>query len=249
MSGLVSIITPSYNSEKFISETIESVRQQTYDNFEMIIVDDNSTDNTINIVEQYQKIDFRIKLITLKINGGAGIARNEAIKFASGDFIAFLDSDDIWKQKKLERQISFMQDNQYYFTFTGYETITEDDNNTKSVISVKSEITYKKALYKNPIGCLTAVYNAKALGKFYMPIIRKRQDYALWLKILKKTNAYGLNESLAIYRVRKESISSDKLNLLKYEWKIYREEEGLSTLSSLFYLTTAILTRVIRYII
>jgi len=244
MEDLVSIITPTYNSEKFISSTIESVISQTYEYFELIIVDDKSSDKSVEIISSFIEKDKRIKLIIQNKNGGAGLARNEGIRNSKGKYIAFLDSDDRWHNKKLEKQISFMKLNNYNFTFTAYSKISENGEDLNKIVSAKKCVTYKKALYKNPIGCLTVIYNKDFFGKKFMPKIRKRQDYALWLDLLKKDNAYGINEPLAYYRVRENSISSKKVDLLKYEWSIYRDVENLSFRRSLFYLVSAVLIKI-----
>jgi len=243
--SLVSIITPLYNSEKFISETIESVLSQKYNNWEMIIVDDCSTDGGVEIVKDYKRNDERIKLIQLDKNSGAAIARNKAIEYAKGRFIAFLDSDDLWHPNKLKKQIDFMIINDYEFTYTGYQKITEKGQILDKYVSVKKKLSYKKALYSNYIGCLTVVYDRKKLGKIYMPLIKKRQDYALWLKILKIIKfGYGLDENLAYYRLRDNSMSSNKINLIKYHWKLYRDIEELSVLKSLYYLINNIFIKI-----
>jgi len=244
---LISIITPLYNSKKFIEETIESVLNQTYYNWEMIIVDDCSSDNGIEIVNHYKKQDNRIKLIKLKKNSGGAVARNTAIKEAKGRYIAFLDSDDLWHPKKLEKQIEFMQKNNYAFTFTKYQQMTEDSNLIDKFINVPEKISYRKALLINPIGCLTVIYDTQKVGKVYMPLIRKRQDYGLWLKILKKEGyGYGLNENLAYYRLRDNSISASKMNLVKYQWKLYREVENLSIVESTFYLGCVTMSKLLK---
>ena len=245
--NLVSIITPVYNSEKYLGETIKSVQDQTYENWEHILVDDCSKDNSEAIIKTYQQKDSRIKYHRLQVNSGAGIARNKAIELAQGDFIAFLDGDDVWHPEKLSRQLEFMQNSKSAFSFTGYDTMNEKSEKLGNVIYPPQEVTYKSALFKNPIGCLTAMYDVTYFGKQYMPVIRKRQDYALWLRLLKKTNGYGLNECLASYRIGNESISANKLDLLKYEWKIYREVEGLSWFKSSFYLLSAVILKLKTY--
>lgn len=245
--NLVSIITPVYNSEKYLAENIASVQSQTYANWEHILVDDYSTDKSADIILQCAAQDSRIKYIKLLKNSGAGIARNTAIKAAKGKYIAFLDSDDLWHPDKLKKQITFMEKNECYFSFTSYDIINEKGSVIKKNVEAKKTITYQVALYKNPIGCLTVIYDVQFFGKQLMPAIRKRQDYALWLKLLKTTNAYGINESLASYRKTTNSISSNKWNLIRYEWKIYREEEKLSLLSSSFYLFSAIVLKLKSY--
>ena len=233
--NLVSIILPSYNSEQFIAKSIESVINQTYKNWEMVIVDDCSLDNSNEIIEDYIKKDKRIKLIKLEKNSGPAIARNKAIKEAKGRYIAFLDADDLWKPAKLEKQLNFMKENDLSFTYSAYDLIDEEGNHLGKFIPPK-EVSYYSILKTNPIGCLTAIYDTRKLGKIYMPNILKRQDYGLWLKILKRINSVrGIIEPLAIYRIRKNSVSSNKLKAAKYQWKIYREVEKLNIIQSIYY--------------
>jgi len=233
---LVSIITANYNCEKFLDDTINSVLNQTYQNWEMIIVDDVSSDKSVEIIQKYVKKDNRITLIQLKENSGAAVARNTAIEASKGRFISFLDSDDLWTDNKLEKQISFMLDKGYDFTYTNYDLIDEDNVRYGKTFKAQREVTYTDLLKTCTIGCLTAIYDTKKMGKVYMPLIRKRQDYGLWLKILKKIDkAYLYNESLAVYRTRNNSISSNKINASKFQWKIYREIEKLNLLQSSYY--------------
>lgn len=243
----VSIITPVFNSAVFIAQNIESVLAQTYVDWEHILVDDCSTDESGAIIGEYVNKDERIKYYRLNSNSGAGVARNRAIELAKGRYIAFLDSDDLWYPKKLEKQLAFMKDNNHKFTFTGYDKIDGQGNRHSKIIEAKATITYKSALYKNLIGCLTVVYDTLYFGKQFMPTIRKRQDYGLWLKLLKKTNAYGLNECLSSYRSGHDSISSKKMDLIKYEWIVYRKVEGLSLAKSIFYTCSAILIKLKSY--
>jgi len=233
---MTSIITPSYNSARFIDIMIKSVLNQTYKNWELIIVDDCSRDSSIEIIESYAKQDSRIHLITLENNSGPAIARNIAIEKAQGKYIAFLDSDDIWISNKLEKQINFMESKQISFSFSSYQIINEDGKYLKTFYIKESKINYFDLLKTNSIGCLTAIYNQHTLGKIYMPIIKKRQDYGLWLKILKKIDyAYGIQEPLAKYRIHKNSISANKLKASQYQWKIYREVEKFNILKSIYY--------------
>lgn len=234
---LVSIITPTYNSERFVAETIRSVLAQTYANWELLIVDDASSDETVSIVQQFAKQDDRIKLHTLQTNSGAAIARNTAIEMASGDYIAFLDADDLWKAEKLEKQIAFMQKNDIAVSFSSYELMDEAGNSLQKMIKALPKVNYSKMLKSNYIGNLTGMYDASKLGKVYMPNIRKRQDWALWLQLVHNVGyAYSLPEPLAIYRVRDNSISSNKLNLLKYNYAIYRKARNFGTFKSSIYL-------------
>ncbi|WP_190810437.1 glycosyltransferase family 2 protein [Flagellimonas sp. S3867] len=247
MNDKVSIITPIYNSEKFLEQCIVSVICQTYEEWEHILVDDCSSDNSKFIVMKFASKDKRIKYLSLDVNSGAGIARNKGIEKATGGFIAFLDSDDQWYPDKLAKQLDFMRENDYYFTFTNYDLVNEEGKKLPKIIKCKPKVSYNSALFKNPIGCLTVIFNVGFYGKEFMPTIRKRQDYALWLKLLKKSNGYGLNECLASYRIGNKSISANKLGLLKYEWKIYREIEGLPWYKSLFYLLSAIVIKLKSY--
>ena len=172
---LVSVITPLYNSEKYISKTIESVINQKYNNWELIIINDCSKDKGPEIVKKYQNQDERIKLINLEKNSGAAVARNIGIENAQGDFIAFIDSDDIWERNKLKEQINFMLDNDYNFSFTDYIQIDEKGKELRTIKAPKI-LTYNKQLLYNHIGTSTVIYNQKNLGKIYMPNLRKRQD-------------------------------------------------------------------------
>lgn len=237
MDNLVSIITPTYNCSEHISETIKSIQAQTHCNWELLITDDCSTDQTTDIIVTYQKTDNRIKLFLLNNNQGAGSARNNSIKKASGRYIAFCDSDDQWKSNKLEMQLSFIIKNNLSFSFTDYDIISENNQFLKR-IKCPHRLTYSKLLKNNYVGCLTAIYDKEKLGKMYMPMIRKRQDWVLWLNIMNKIkHTKGLNESLSIYRRRNRSISHDKLLLIKYNWKVYRQELKFSFLMSFIYLT------------
>ena len=241
--SLVSIITPCYNSANFIIETMESVIHQTYQNWELLITDDGSKDNSVSIIQDYVKKDSRIRLFKIE-NSGAAVARNYSIKQARGMYIAFLDSDDIWLPFKLEKQIDFMELNNYNFTYSSYQKMDESGSLGNLVTIVKDRLNYKDMLSSNKIGCLTAVYNAEVLGKIYMPLIRKRQDYALWLKILKLTDfAYGLDEVLACYRIREVSISSSKVEMLQWNWKLFRAIEKKNFVMSLYYLMQNILNK------
>jgi glycosyltransferase involved in cell wall biosynthesis len=247
MNTLVSVITPSYKSARFISQTIESVLSQTYQNWEIIIVDDVSPDNSYKIIEEYSKKDSRIKLIKLERNSGPAVARNRAIKEAKGRYIAFLDADDLWMPEKLEKQIKFMCDNNYELTYTNYKTMNENGENLNRIIISPNKLNYKQLLKANKIGCLSAIYDTKRIGKIYMPLIKKRQDYGLWLIILKKVNyAYNVNETLGTYRIMGNSVSSNKIDLLKYNYALFREHEQFSSFKSMYYLGWNIYIKVMK---
>lgn len=231
----ISIITPSYNSAGFISNTIRSVIDQAVSNWELIIVDDCSTDNSVEVIQSFIDKDPRIKLIQLNENSGAAVARNKGIEAAKGRYIAFLDSDDAWSPDKLEQQLAFMQVNDYPFTFAAYDKVDEAGK-VFGHVGVPDKVTYSDLLKSCSIGCLTAMYDTEFFGKVYMPLIRKRQDLGLWLKLLKKTKyAYGLNETLGFYKVRKDSISANKKSAALYQWRIYRDIEHLSLIKSFYY--------------
>lgn len=231
--GLVSIITPSFNCEDFIAETIESIQSQTYENWELLITDDCSTDLSVDVINRYAQQDGRIKLMHLDKNSGAGVARNNSIKNARGRFIAFCDSDDRWKPEKLELQLAFMIENKVALSYTSYDTCDENGN-INGYVECLPYISYARIIRDNGIGCLTAMYDVKKIGKYYMPSIRKRQDWCLWMNIIKNTGkALGLQKPLALYRVRSNSISSNKVEMMKYNFNVYHKERGFSKPTSL----------------
>lgn len=234
---LVSIITPSYNASQFIGETIESILAQTYTNWELLITDDASTDNSIEIIEGYARQDFRIKLFRLEKNSGAGVCRNRSIQEARGRFIAFCDSDDCWMPKKLEKQLVFMREKDCALSYTAYLTCDERSEITGIVVGRRKE-TFLSMRLDDGIGCLTAIYDTEKVGKIYMPTLRKRQDWGLWLTILKDCRvAYGMKEPLAIYRIHSASISRNKLSLVRYNLDVYKHVLRFSTLKSYFFFT------------
>lgn len=233
--GLVSIVTPSYNSSGFIRETIESIIAQTYQYWELLITDDCSIDNSIEIVEQFVQKDSRIKLFRLGKNCGAGICRNNSIKEAKGRYIAFCDSDDVWMPNKLEKQLAFMEEKNCALVYSSYMQMDEQRHVYGAVICKKEE-TLKSMIKDSGIGCLTAMYDTVKVGKMYMTALRKRQDWGLWLTILMKCGvAYGVKEPLAYYRVRRESISANKWALVEHNINVYRQILNYSTIRA--YLT------------
>jgi teichuronic acid biosynthesis glycosyltransferase TuaG len=224
MNSLVSIITPCFNSEKYVSQTIQSVLSQTHQNWEMLLVDDCSNDETFAILSKFVSQDARIKAFKLEKNAGAGVARNYAIQHAQGNYIAFLDADDLWKPEKLEKQLHFMQIENIPFTFSFYETIDETGNLRNETITTPSKITYKQLYFCNWIGNLTGMYSVDFFGKIPISSIKKRQDWMLWLQIVKQIKtAIPVPESLAYYRVREDSISASKWKLIKFNFKVYRD--------------------------
>lgn len=243
---LVSVITPLYNCSKYLEQTIQSVLSQTFQNWEMIMVDDCSTDNSVEIAQQYAAQDERIKVIQLEKNSGAAVARNTAIEAAQGRYIAFLDSDDQWLPHKLETQLAFMQKQNVAFSYAAYEKVNEEGAVIGSV-GVPDKVAYKDLLKVCSIGCLTAMYDTQQLDKIYMPLIRKRQDLGLWLRILKQIPfAYGIQEPLGRYQLRSDSISANKRSAAEYTWRLYREVEQLNLISTLYYFSFYAINGVLR---
>lgn len=236
--GLVSVIMPTYNSSRFLAGSIESVLKQTYRHLELLIADDCSTDRTtIDILHTYAQKDSRVKVEFMTQNLGTGEARNNAIGRATGQYIAFCDSDDRWMPDKLERQIAFMKDKNCALCCASY--IICDENNQVIGINIPPKIiTYNMMKKDNKVGCLTGIYDTKILGrKYFMPTIRKRQDWALFLQIMQQCQqcyAYTY-KPLAYYRKRKNSISNNKISLIKYNIAVYKNILGFNLLKSYFY--------------
>lgn len=234
---LISIIIPVYNAEKFLKDTIRTVEEQTYRNWELIFVNDCSMDNSVEIIEKAIKENSKIRLIQLENNSGAAVARNIGIEDAKGKYIAFLDADDLWEKEKLEKQINFMKRNNYVFSYTGYEFADQNGIGNGKVVKVPKSITYKQALKNTTISTITVMFNVSVLGKelIKMPNIRRGQDTATWWKVLKNRNvAYGLDESLSLYRRTNHTLSSNKLKALKRTWNLYRNVEHLNIFYSFY---------------
>ena len=237
MNALVSIITPSYNSAKFIAETIQSVQNQTYQNWEMIIVDDGSSDETESVVLSIIKNDNRIQFHKLSQNSGPAVARNTGIEKASGAYMTFIDADDIWFSTFIENNIKTIQETGIPFVFSSYRRANEQLEFVYSDFIVPHKVSYTDILKSNSISCLTAFLDIKKLGKKHMPLIRKRQDMGLWLNYLKVIPfAHGIQETQAIYRIRENSLSRKKSDLIKYQWQFYREVEKLNVFESSYYM-------------
>ncbi len=248
MSALVSIITPTYNSAKYIAETILSVQNQTYSTWEMIIVDDGSIDETENSIKSISVHDKRIKFIKLNQNSGPAIARNIGIEKAQGDYMTFLDADDIWFPGFIENSIRTIEETGIHFVFSSYKRSNEKLEFVYSDFIVPKKVTYTDILKTNSISCLTAFIDIKSLSKKTMPIIRKRQDMGLWLSYLKEIPfAYGIQETQAIYRIRQNSLSRKKSDLIKYQWQFYREVEKLTVLQSFYYMTHWMVRGFLKY--
>lgn len=232
--GLVSIITPTWNCAAFICETIRSVQAQTYQNWELIISDDCSTDNTKEVIAPCLAADSRIKYICNTQNSGAAITRNNALRVAKGKWIAFLDSDDLWLPEKLEKQVRFMVEHGYQFSYSNYGEINEQSEDTGKLITGPNRITKAGMFCFCWPGCLTVMYNQEKIGLVQISDIKKNNDYAMWLKVCQKADCYLLNECLAKYRRgRSGSISTHGYaTLIKWHYKLFREAEGMNPVSS-----------------
>ena len=218
---MVSIITPSYNSAEFIADTIDSILAQTYTNWELLVTDDCSTDDSQAIVRRYAERDGRIRLFSLEKNSGAAVARNRSIREARGRFIAFCDSDDRWYPEKLERQLRFMREKDCALSYTSYMVCDEQDR-TLGIVVCTRRVSFASLKRDDGIGCLTAVYDTEKVGKVYLPDLRKRQDWGLWLRIMSRCRvAYGMKEPLAYYRIRSDSISRNKMSLVRFNISVY----------------------------
>jgi len=233
----VSIITPTYNCARFIEETIKSVQAQTFTDWEMIISDDCSTDNTKEVIAPYLASDSRIKYICNDKNSGAAITRNNALRIASGRWIAFLDSDDLWLPEKLEEQISFMETNDYAFTYHEYSEISEDGEDLGVTVSGIKKVG-KFGMYACcwP-GCLSVMYDQKKIGVIQINDIRKNNDTAMWLKVIKKSNCYLLKETLAKYRRRKGSITPPSIkDRILWHYRLFRDAEEMNKVSAFIWM-------------
>lgn len=245
---MVSIITAAYNCAPYIEQTIRSVQQQSNDNWEMIIIDDCSTDNTLAIVMAEAAKDNRIKYLANSQNCGPAKSRNRGIEAAAGKYLAFLDGDDLWLPEFIETSLACMKQHDYAFVFSSYKRFDEELNPLYSDFIVPAKVSYQSLLKTCPISCLTAFIDIEKTGKFYMPDIAKRQDYGLWLSILKKIKyAYGIQQPLAIYRIRKNSVSRNKYQAMMYVWKVYRDVERINVLHASFLMVNYTINGLIKY--
>lgn len=247
-SALVTVIIPAYNSEQFLTESIHSVQQQSLTNWELVAVDDCSTDSTHKILQAYSEEDSRIRSFRNNKNSGPALTRNRAIEAASGRYIAFLDSDDIWYPTKLSAQIDLMKRTGAGLVYTDYDVFRKDANNPLRTIRCPQTVRYKDFLRGCPIGCLTAIYDTEKVGKIYMPELRQRQDWGLWMRILRKCDmGVGINTSLAALRVHNSSLTANKFRATKYTWQLLRQEADLDPFRAGFgvlsHLSTAALRR------
>ena len=235
----ISIITPNYNCLKYISETIESVLAQTYQNWEMIIIDDCSNDGSYELALEYAEKEKRIKVFRMECNSGAALCRNKAIELSTGQYLAFLDSDDIWIPEKLEKQMQFMQENDCDFSFTERELIDEYGNTLGIKLKTIKKLTYQKLLLHCWPGCSTVIYRQNINKKIYGPIVKNSNDYALFLQVIKNVqNGLGFSECLSKYRKRANSLSSNKLKKISSFFNIMVDYEHKNAFLACFYLFT-----------
>ena len=235
MNDLVSIVMPTYNTAEYITESILSVILQTYQNWELIIVDDCSTDETEKIVNEFS--DSRITFHKNECNLGAAASRNKALSLAKGKWIAFLDSDDLWLPNKLEKQINFMKSNEYHFSYTEYMEIDEHGKATGNIVSGPKRVTYSGIKRYCWPGCLTVMYDADMIGTIQIKDIKKNNDYAMWLKVSQKADCFLLKDVLAKYRKgRKGSISTNGyMTMIMWQYKLFRQAEGENVITSCLY--------------
>lgn len=237
MDDLISIIMPLFNSKETLSESIESVLNQTYCCWELLIIDDHSTDGSFELAKEYSEKDQRIKVLQTEINSGTACARNLGTTNAKGNYITFLDSDDLWKPNKLEVQINYIKSHKYAFVYSDYDILK--DGKIVRVFSPKTTKTdYKRLLKRNDVGCLTAFYDVEKCGKVFMPLdAPKREDYAAWLDLTKKgTILYKISQNLATYRINTSSLTGNKRKMIRFHYNVYRKHLGLNAVLSFYYL-------------
>jgi len=235
MNELVSIIMPSYNTSRFIEETINSVLSQTYSDWELLIVDDCSSDDTDDVVQPFLA-DGRIRYLKNERNSGAAVSRNRALREARGKWIAFLDSDDLWMPEKLEKQIEFMKKNGYHFSYTNYAEINVDGKRNGISVTGPKKITKTGFFNYCWPGCLTVMYDAEAIGLIQIADIKKNNDYAMWLKVCQNADCYLLDEELALYRRgRAGSVSTHSIKtMIGWHYKLYHDAEGQNPIAAVF---------------
>jgi teichuronic acid biosynthesis glycosyltransferase TuaG len=269
MNRLVSIVMPAFNCRDYFAESVKSVLAQTYQDWELIIVDDCSTDGTVDIAKQYASQDARIRLFSMPQNSGPAVVRNKAIEESQGQYIAFLDSDDLWLPGKLEIQIRMMQEQKSLFCFSSY-TPFRAGGLPMPIVRAPETVGYKRMLRGSVIGCLTVIYDASIIGKryfsegrdeiagtVYSKMVKKlgHEDYMLWLNILKDCDAglypgrsvLGINESLAFYRLRDNSFSASKRKVALYQWIIYRRSEKIGLAKSIFYFVSYMIRGILKH--
>ncbi|MDR1913036.1 MAG: glycosyltransferase [Clostridiales bacterium] len=245
---LVSVITPMYNAELYISDTIKSVLSQSYENWEMIIVDDCSTDNSLRIVLDFADKDDRIHIVRKRKRAGVAETRNTALDIAKGRYIALLDADDCWLPNKLERQLEFMSGTGCALSFSSFGYIDKNGNKLNRLSKAEKHVTYARLLNSNPIGCLTVIVDKRRFKNIHMPEI-PHEDYACWLELLKQGHtALGLDETLALHRIYPTSVSSSKIKSLSWVWNIYRRHLNFSYIRCLVRIVVYCFFNIYKYI-
>lgn len=244
----VSVIMPAYNCRATLAESIKSVTAQTFADWELLVIDDCSSEPLADIVESFH--DKRIRYVRLLENSGVAKARNTGIAISKGRYIAFLDSDDLWLPEKLAKQLAFMQEHQYAFTYTWYSQFKESSAKPVRLVRTKAYVDYRKLLKGNDIGCLTVMIDREQISCIEMPTER-HEDYITWLNILRQYNvkAYSLHENLARYRLSDESLSGDKKKSLIWTWKVYRKSQKLSLLKAMYYFSFYIINGIKKHYI
>jgi teichuronic acid biosynthesis glycosyltransferase TuaG len=244
---LVSVIMPAYNSEKFIEDSIISVLTQTYKNLELIVIDDCSKDNTVKLIDQLSNQDHRVRFVKNEVNLGVSETRNKGISLASGNWVAFLDSDDIWEKTKIEKQMKYASENSAEFLFTGSSYISENGIPYSGIFEVPSQVSYKKLLRQNVITCSSVLLKKHFFDKIKMEKDEMHEDYAVWLRVLKTgVFAHGINEPLLIYRISRNSKSGNKLKTIKMTYKVFRFIR-VNPISSLYFMSSHIMRSVGKY--
>ena len=244
---LVSIVMPAYNCEKIIAESINSIIFQTYQNWELIVIDDGSKDNTLKVINEFGDRDPRIKPMNNEKNMGVSATRNRAIEKASGDWIAFLDSDDMWESTKLEKQMKVAKEKSAEFLFTGANYINEDGEPFKGIFEVPEKVSYKKLRNQNVISCSSVLIKKKFFDNIKMEKDEMHEDYAVWLRVLKLgVTAYGVNEPLLIYRISRNSKSGNKIKTVKMTYKVFRFV-GINPIGSAYFMMRHVLASVGKY--
>ena len=244
----VSIITPAYNAENFLPETIDSVLNQTFRDWELIVVDDCSTDRTFEIASAYAEKDPRVRVIRNESNSGVAATRNHGLDEATGDYIAFVDSDDLWLPEKLEKQLRFMKEKGVAFSYTAYQKYVTETKERGKVLRAPAKMTAKKILGNTAIGCLTVMVDRKTVGDFRMPLLPHTEDNCTWQEILSRGYVgYGIPEVLSLYRISDRSMTSDKSRAAKQQWETYRKHYKFSIVKSAYYFTKYAVHAVIKH--
>lgn len=245
--ALVSIVMPAYNCEKYVVEAINSVLAQTYRNWELLVLDDGSKDNTLLIIEEFSQKDSRIKALPNRRNMGVSATRNRGIELASGNWIAFLDSDDKWEPEKLEKQFEIVEKKSAEFLFTGASYINEEGEPYKGIFEVPEKVTYKKLRNQNVISCSSVLVKKKYFQNIKMERDEMHEDYAVWLRILKTgVTAFGVNEPLLIYRISKNSKSGNKIKTVKMTYKVFRFV-GINPIGSAYFMIRHVMGSISKY--